>query len=451
MTRELLDSLKLPCLINGERVLAAVSGGADSVALLQLLHRLAGVAGVAHFDHQTREGASAEEGAFVRQMAQSLGLPCYMGARPIAALAEGSGESFEMVARRERYAFLRDTAKEHGFTAVATGHHADDQAETVLMRLLRGAGPTGLGGIRSVREEAGVRFIRPLLGISRAALVQWLAEEGIPWREDASNADSRFERNRVRHELLPLLARDYNPGIADALNRLAHLQRLDDDLLTALTQEALSRCVDPQHRLLREVFCALDPALQFRCMVACIQAAGGDSSHDSVTRAVAFVRDGAAGRQADLGNGATIHLAATHGIIVPPERGSEAMEQEYVLPVPGMVRSFGRTFRARRLDALPEEPLATYCHGGRQVFDGDQLGPLQIRRRRAGDRFQPLGMAGTRKLKDVFNDLGFTRPERSAQLLLTSDGTIVWIAGYTISNNVAVTGQTRHWIEVTIE
>lgn len=432
-----------------QRALVAVSGGADSMALLHLLHR-AGLAGaVAHFDHQTREGASAEDAAFVARAAEALGLPCFTESQPIEAMAAARKESFEMVAREARYAFFRDTAVANGFDALATGHHADDQAETVLLRLLRGASPAGLAGIPPIRDLGGVRVIRPLLDCSRAQLVDWLEVEGIAWREDASNKDARYERNQLRHELIPRLERDYNPAVVDALSRLARLQRMDDGLLSHYTEEALTRCLDREKRLQREPFIALEPALQYRCMVRCIQEAGGRSDYESVARAVAAAVSGDAGAQVDLGNGAALYLAGRHAVfapLAPPD-----LEEDIILPIPGETSGFGRIFRARRLDRLPEGPLALYCHARRQVFDGAALGAtFTIRRRRPGDRFQPLGMAGAKKVKDVFNDLGLTRPERDAQVMIESGGEIVWIVGHTVSGGAALKADSAHCVELTV-
>ncbi|MBL7648737.1 MAG: tRNA lysidine(34) synthetase TilS [Candidatus Hydrogenedentes bacterium] len=434
----------------GGPVLAAVSGGADSVALMHLFHRAAAPCAVACFDHQTRQGESAEDGRFVAAAAQALGLKFYLGGDNVAALAEASGESFEMAARRARYAFLLDTARAQGYTAIATGHHADDQAETVLLRLLRGASPAGLGGIPPRREEGGIQIIRPLLDVTRREIRAWLESERISWREDATNAEVDVLRNRVRHELLPILVRDFNPGIQEALKRLATLQRQDSALLDRLAAAALDETADKSGRLIRAVFRTLDPALQFRCMTDQLRRAAAEANFETVSRAVVFVAEGPAGKQIDLGNGVALYLSAEHAVFA-----ALAMEEpvdEIHLTIPGVAMGFDKRFEARRPDALPPGPLAVYCHAGRQIFDGDALGDtFVIRRRSAGDRFRPLGMEGTRKLKDVFNDQGLTRPERDRQLVVESSGRIVWIPGHTVSRDAAVTEHTRRYVELCVE
>ncbi len=434
----------------GGPVLAAVSGGADSMALMHILHRAKVPCAVAYFDHHTRQGESVEDGRFVAKAARALGLKYYLGGENVAALATASGESFEMAARRARYAFLLETARRHGYTAIATGHHADDQVETVLLRLLRGSSPAGLGGIPPRREEGGIQIIRPLLDITRGEIRAWLMAENIPWREDATNAETDALRNRVRHELLPLLVRDFNPGIQEALTRLATLQRQDSALLDRLAVAAQDEMADESGRLIRAVFRTLDPALQFRCLTDQIRRATAEADFETVSRAVAFITHGPAGKQIDLGNGVALYLSAEHAVLAPLVSENEAGEIH--VAIPGTATGFGKRFEARSLVDLPEVPLADYCHAGRQVFDGDALGDsFIVRRRREGDRFRPLGMEGTRKLKDVFNDQGLTRPERDRQLVVESGGQIVWIPAHTVSRDAAVTERTRRYVELCIE
>jgi len=438
-------------LLGGQRALVAVSGGADSMALLHMLHREGLAGAVAHFDHQTRNGASAEDAAFVARAAEALGLPCFTESQPVEAMASARKESFEMVAREVRYAFLKGTAKANGLKVIATGHHADDQAETILLRIIRGTSPAGLAGIPPLRDTDGVRIIRPLLDCPRAHIIAWLEAEGIAWREDASNDDGRFERNRVRHELLPMLAREFNPNIADALRRLAHLQQMDKDMLHRLAGEALTQCLDPEGRLKRGPFSMLDPALQHRCMHACIHRAGGDASWECVTRAVESFLHLDAGRQVDLGNKISLFIATDYGVFGPQPKADEA-DRSLALDVPGEALGFGKRISLRVLEKLPEEPLSTYCNAGRQVFDARAVsGGVTIRRRRKGDRFQPLGMDGTKKIKAVYNELGLTRPERALHLIVESGGQIIWIPGHTVSQNAAVNDATTRFVELCLE
>jgi len=223
------------------RVLVAVSGGADSVALLHALLALQPVwrlsLYLAHLDHGLRP-ESAADAAFVRELGRRWRVPTTVERRPVRARCAREGWSLEDGARRIRYQFLLETAHRYSAERVALAHTADDQAETVLMRLVRGTGLMGLCAIPVARPLAdGVTVVRPLLALWRRDVVAYLQAEGLAYREDATNADGRFARNRIRHELLPLLERDYNPNIKGALTQLAETSRWD----YAYLQEAAGR------------------------------------------------------------------------------------------------------------------------------------------------------------------------------------------------------------------
>jgi tRNA(Ile)-lysidine synthase len=230
---------------------AAVSGGADSVALLRgLLDAGAGPLTVAHFNHKLRGAESEADAEFVRELAAEFRLPCRLGEADVGSAA--AGENLEATARRLRYGWLEDAARETGAEWVATGHTADDQAETVLHRLIRGTGLQGLRGIAEARRGEGLvptaLIVRPLLTVTRADILSYLSELGQTFREDASNADLGFTRNRIRHELLPLL-KTFNPAIVEVLGRLAvqadeaH-QVIEEEATWLLSQAALPRAGD---------------------------------------------------------------------------------------------------------------------------------------------------------------------------------------------------------------
>jgi tRNA(Ile)-lysidine synthase len=206
------------------RGVVAVSGGADSVALLRALAERTSDLVIAHLNHQLRGADSDGDAAFVAQLCPSL--PHRTETLDVAALAKSTGDNLEAVARRARYEFLGRVARETKASWVATAHTLDDQAETVLHRLIRGTGLRGLRGIAAKRELApGIMLLRPMLTVSRAEVIAYLQEIGQDWREDVTNRDVAFTRNRIRHELLPLL-REFNPQIAEALARVA--EQADD-------------------------------------------------------------------------------------------------------------------------------------------------------------------------------------------------------------------------------
>lgn len=228
-------------------VVAAVSGGVDSVALLRALHSVRspgpGRLIVAHFNHALRDAADEDE-AFVQSLAASLGLDCAVGRAERAPSRIQPPGGMEEAARRARYDFLRATAVQCGARYVVTAHTADDQAETVLHRILRGTGIAGLAGIQRRRPlSEGVALIRPLLTLRRAELAAYLGELAQPFCEDATNAERRFTRNRLRHDLLPHLAEQYNANVIDALLRLSQLAGESQNVIDALVADLLRRAV----------------------------------------------------------------------------------------------------------------------------------------------------------------------------------------------------------------
>src|SRR6266542_3375852 len=253
----------------GGRVLVALSGGPDSVALVHLLLDLQSsgdlvVAGVAHFNHRLRgEDADGDE-RFCRELAASLALPIDVGSADVRAAARGTGRSLEDAARTLRYKFLDEAAERLNAAAIAVGHSLDDQAETFLLRLIRGAGPRGLG---SIYPRAG-RVIRPLIEVSRADLRRYAEERQLRWREDDTNRDLSIPRNRVRHELIPYLAREFSPAIVDVLAREADIAREDEDRLDReaidFASSIVLRNTGGTIELAAGALCSLHPALQAR-------------------------------------------------------------------------------------------------------------------------------------------------------------------------------------------
>ena len=435
----------------GAHVLVAVSGGADSMALLHVLMALGLRVEIAHLDHQTRGGESRADADFVQAMASELGLPYHTESRAVTQGARERGESFEAYARKERYAFLCRVAREQDCYAVATGHHRDDQAETVLMRLLRGAGPTALAGIPPVRMEQGVRIIRPMLECSRDEIRDWLRSRGIAWREDASNEDTQFLRNRIRHELIPSLREAYNPQLSAVLCRSAEALRQDASFLDFLAEDAFADCFVPPAQINRDHFRALHESLQRRCMLLLARRFGVELSHGSVIDGAAAVRDGDTGSRFPFGAEHLLHNSRTHTEVVSTDQRDSATAETTTLQVPGTTEAMGHVFSCRMLGHLPEEDLAAYCTPQRQVFDADAIGdPIVVRGRRDGDRFAPLGLGGSKKLQDYFVDVGLPAPHRDTHPLVMAGERIIWVVGHAMDAKAAVSRDTKRILEIEV-
>ena len=430
----------------GIRVLVAISGGPDSVALLHILRVLGYDVVAAHLDHMTRDGESSIDADFVEALASSMEIPFVSERRPVESEAAASPESFEQTARTARYSFFANAAKAHNCAAIATGHNSNDVAETVLWRMVRGTSVDGIASIPPVRLLGTAKVVRPLIDCTRAEIEDYLSSHSIAFRTDASNEDRRFVRNRIRHELIPMLERDYNPKVRDALVRLATLARDDAALLAEIVDPFLESCMTEDGGLDRKCFADASEAMQRRVFQAFAQHAGVDPSFERTEVAREFIVTGRTGARLDLGGSRLINTRTTTRF----ERECIAEELE-VMPVPGEVIALGKHFVARILGGSPAESLATYCSASRQVFDGDILGDtVCIRARRPGDRFTPLGMKGSRKLQDYFVDNGTSRDDRDHIPIVVANGAIAWIVGGAMDGRFAVSKSTRTFVTLEV-
>jgi tRNA(Ile)-lysidine synthase len=427
----------------GARVLVALSGGPDSVALLHVLQALERrghlvVSGVAHFNHQLRGGEADADELFCRELAGSLNLPIVAGRGDVRALAEQSGRSLEDAARVARYAFLNDAAVALGAQAIAVGHSVDDQAETFLLRLIRGAGPAGLSG---VRPRAG-NVIRPLLDVTRAELRAYAVEHGLQFREDSSNVDVGIPRNRVRLELLPHLQR-FSPAIAETLAREAALARADDECLEARAIECGSSIVlqeDNGITLDAPALAALHPALASRVARTALQAAApgrfiGFQHIDDLLELAGRVEGTAVALP-----GLVAFRRGTRIVLGGGQPAPFVNSFSIPLSIPGEVEAAGWKVSADRPNGGPFQPMV--ARGHTVVVAAEPLRyPLTVRSRRPGDRFHPLGMGGRgRKLQDFLVDRKVARADRDRlPLVVDRDDRIVWVVGQSVAEDFRVT------------
>ena len=425
----------------GAGLVVAASGGVDSTVLLDVLDGLGYRLHVAHLDHALRPHSAADS-RFVAAEAKRRGLPCSVARRDVGAYARTEGLSLEEAGRRQRYAFLDRVADQAGVECIALGHHADDQAETVLLRLLRGSGATGLGAMEIAR--AG-RYLRPLLRVRRAEIEKYAHQRGLRYRADPSNCDPRFLRNRVRRELMPLLE-SYNPNIAEVLNRTAALLKAEDDLLAALTQKALDtvickRCND-EVALDSARLVAYHIAVQRRVLRAVLQglaAADGPFDFARVEQVRGWIGAGDK-RLRVLGAGLRGQGWGTRYILRRGQRPPVAR----CFDIPGalVLREHGVQIRVQVVSSQHFDKAQL---GGAQVaLDADRLGPrVQVRSLRAGDRFQPLGMEGHKKLSDFLIDAKWPKISRDEVLVLAREGEIAWVAPLRSSHAFRIKSTTR--------
>ncbi len=405
-------------------VLAAVSGGVDSVVLLHLLRFAAAETGVAvsaaHFDHAMRPD-SAADARWVAGLCRAWGVPI-LSARSDEVLAG------EAAARDARYRFLREAQAQAGATHLATGHHADDQAETVLFRVLRGTGPAGLAGIPP-RGDAGL--VRPLLPFWRAEIRRYARAHGLAWREDPTNASGELARNRLRRQVLPMLERTVAPGARRALARLAELAREDEAAWEALLRKEMDEVAHEDEGalvLVRDRLAGYDSAVAARVLRGVLRRRGIVLDRTGTRSALQFITAAPSGRTLELPGGAVLR---TEFGAVRVERAADPPPPDRPLAVEGergegALRLAGRELRAA---------WTTGDGAGADTGDGTvslpaeglRL-PLLLRGWMPGDRVRTPG--GTKSLKKLFGERRVPRRERHrTPVLADAGGRVLWVAG----------------------
>jgi tRNA(Ile)-lysidine synthase len=484
----------------GARVVAAVSGGSDSVALLHLLHGMSGgkqrtsatgerdgvndatsasggragrtdeesssggrtgaadgfppftLAGVAHLNHLLRGADSDGDEQFCRDLAASLGLTFESARVDVAAMARDEQISVEVSAHNARYAFFRDAAARLRADAIALGHTKNDQAETYLLRLLRGAGSAGLAGMSPRRDLV----IRPLLDISREELSAWLHDRGLPFREDASNLDVSIPRNRVRHELLPMLERRFTPAAVEVLARNAALARTDEAWMSQQADHAAASVVTEGPDLRRSLNIAALGALPSALALRVVRKALADTAGsrfcglDQVDMVLA-IASGTGERlsSADL-PGVRVERIGPDVVLLSRgnRRGAQVDAWRYGLPVPGSLEIPEAHCEIRtRVDARTALLDGSGLQFGpdRAAIDADwAAGGLFVRSRQPGDSLRPLGLGGRKKVQDVLVDRKVPLEDRDrVALVVDSRDVILWIAGHLLAEDAKVTDRTQ--------
>jgi tRNA(Ile)-lysidine synthase len=458
-------------LFAGDRVGVGVSGGADSVALLRLLDQLSAQLGirlaVLHFNHQLRAAESDADESFVAQLAAEHGIEFLVEREDVTAAARAHGWNLEDAARRLRYAFFASLAKAGRVTRVAVAHTADDQAETVLARLVRGTGPAGLAAIYPVKGHV----VRPLLEVRRAALRDYLATLGQPWREDASNLDLTRLRARLRHLVLPVLERELQPSIVEHLGRLAEMARDDEAFWAALVAERMAaltrqkpgrigiRCLDllaPAGVLTGSTGSEAQRALarrMVRGIVAALPGRAGQLTARHVEQVLHLAEKCPSGHRAEL-PGVVVErsfdwvwfepavletLPETQARVAQSKQvGSSTREFSHMVhlgprgeDITVAVPEIGRRFRLKVIDWSGQARETRFVEA---AMDGELLrSPLLLRNWRPGDSLRPLGRRRPLKLKQFLREGRIAMRDRQGWPVLTSAGELVWARGLPVA------------------
>lgn len=434
----------------GDKVLVALSGGADSVCLLSVLQELSRELQLslvaAHVNHGLRGQESDDDEAFVRKLCTERNVPLFVCRADVAALAKKNKCGLEEAGRNKRYSFFREIAEQEQLNKIATAHHAGDNVETVLMRLIRGTGPLGLGGIPCRNGNV----VRPLLYVNRTEIEQYLQENGLAWREDSSNKETVYTRNKIRHQLIPVLEEEFNPNFQKNFSEqielyasgAAYLEKVVQKLFETLAKPVAGgfgfNCQD-----LRTENEFLVSMLLHKTIVSLT-----DNRETGMT-AVRLTKELSEHSHGEIQLGGGVMAQVCHGVLyirrnLSSEPFCYAVEPKNVFFVPGQQTKLFFS----QVETVPEHPEAKQAYIRADALKGKKL---VLRSRREGDCFYPVGMNGKRKLKDFFIDKKVPRFMRDTVPLLTADDEIVWVVGERVDARYAARNEEENILCITVE
>jgi len=454
LTRKVYQTVKQYGMIQKkDSVLVGVSGGPDSMALLHVLTDLSGIMklqlGVAHLNHCLRQTAADYDEKYVKSMAKKLGLPFFVKKQDINTERKATGLSLEEAGRDARYHFFNTLCQEMQFNKIAVGHHRDDNAEQILLNLIRGSGPSGIGGIPPIRNN----IIRPLIQNSRVEIVDYLESIGADFVIDQSNNDDRFFRNKIRHQLIPLLKKAYNPQISETINRLGDILKSEEewvnDLINPFFDQAVLNSEDRKIILSVSVLQTFHLAAQRRIIrkaISKIKSNLRKITYSHIDSVIQMLNKKFKDTRIDLPDQIRIFKQSDQLIVQketknlriakPPEEQSKTIAFEYLvysssIEAEGSVCISEINTRVTLFKTTPEQINNLSDQGNLTAFfDMDRLKfPIIIRNACPGDKFSPFGMKGTQKLNRFFINNKIQPSKRSAVPIFLSGGIIIWVGG----------------------
>lgn len=441
----------------GDKVIVAVSGGPDSICLLHILNALKEQLQItlyaAHINHCLRGKESDEDEKYVEKFCENLNIEFRSKRVNINDLVRKKNISSETAGREARYKFFYELKSKFGAQKIAIAHNANDQAETVLMRIMRGTGMEGLIGIRSVRDNI---FVRPLINCSRESIEKYCEDNNINPRIDKTNLEPIYARNKVRLQLIPYIKENFNEDIVTTLNRLASTIRVDNDYLEMIAKEKYKKyCDDNKEKVIisKEAFLEHESIITRIIRLALYNVSGNLYNFEKIhIYDVIDIQKNATGKMLTLPN--KIHIQNNYGDISVYKKKEQNIKNnniEYTLHSGlNKIKDFNLGITLELIDKT--DNLVVKQENFVKYFDYNKIkGDTIIRWRKDGDRFTPLGMKGSKKLKDLFIDLKVPKDERDRIPLICFGGEIAWVVGYRVSELFKVDKNTKKILKITIE
>ncbi|OGP66385.1 MAG: tRNA lysidine(34) synthetase TilS [Deltaproteobacteria bacterium RBG_16_44_11] len=456
MINKVKETIEKYNLLNrGDKVIVALSGGSDSVALLVALVRIAPQMDlsliVAHINHNLRGEESDEDEKFCRDLSRNLGL--VFVSEKMNKTGSPKGLSPEDYYRRQRYLFLNKVAKDNQAEKIALGHHLQDQAETVLLNLLRGSALEGLKGILPRRDG---KFIRPLIEVSRKQIINFLNKSGIAYRQDSSNENNKYLRNKIRRNLIPYLKKEFNPRVEENLAKMAQILRQEDEFVrqhvfSAMESSYIQRQPD-RISLNIQYISKLHQAIRFRLFKALLESLNPEKNGFSsihIKSLEKLARDQESGKRISLPFSIVASREYDNLILERKNIRTPKIKYAYEMSVPCSVWVSEKNISVR-LQIVTRDYI-DFKSNIKVYMDLDKIRkPLILRNRREGDWFDPLGMPGRQKIKALFIDRKIPRDERDRVMLIADGLSVVWIENMHLSDRVKITGETKNVLEVEI-
>ncbi|MGB4590537.1 MAG: tRNA lysidine(34) synthetase TilS [Clostridiaceae bacterium] len=461
LSEKVLDYIKRNGLIEeDDRILIAFSGGADSLALLYILDELKDKLGITigacHLNHMLRGEEAREDESFCREIAESLAIPFYSKSEDARAYSEANGVSIEVAGRELRYAFFKEIMVKERYGKCAVAHHMNDQAETILLNLLRGTGLNGLSGISAKRDE----FIRPLLFLSKKEILVYLKERNLRAREDLSNEENIYQRNKIRNEMIPYIEKNFNPDFVRTLARMADTLTEDMDFIDMevrkakekyliLEVEANQKGQDENPVVLsatiqKEAF-DLHKAVAKRLVMEAIRTIKKNlmDIEEVHIKDILKLQEGETGKTIDIKESITAYQDYGNIIIkIKKKRKEKELMEEIKIPGEYMIEGQKITLRIVGKDDIIKDKHLRYLNG--DIMEES----IVVRHRVDGDRMRPLGMKGYKKLKNILIDKKVSQEKRDELLIFLNKNEVIYVGTMIISDDYKVKANTEKIVEI---